>query len=191
LGVSLTAGGIWLVGIGLLAVRSKRWALGIVLVGLLIAPVTWSFLTTFNPSPNTGLPKAGPVGNDTQGINPFDGLSNNSQTTSMDFLTSNTAPGTYLLAVESANEAAPYILATGRPVLTFGGFLGTDNIIDATGLAKMVSQGKLRYVAISEQLVRNKPAIAAWVKKNCTIAILPGNTQRINNGNTLYDCAKP
>ena len=194
--VSLVAGIVWLVGMAILALKPRLWALGMVMFGLLVAPITWSFLTTVNPFPNTGLPNAGPNG-DKQGMILNDGVSSHSQKALIEYLLAHTESDTYLLAVQSANDAAPFILATGRPVLTFGGFMGTDNIIDAEGLARMVSGGKLRYILSSEQLTRSKPAIAAWIRENCTVVNFTGSEQPENrnnppySGNGLYDCGNP
>jgi len=200
--ISLAAGFVWLAGMVLLALQPKVWTLGIVMMGLLVAPITWSFLTTFNSSPNTSLPNAGPVGNNQGwGMNPNNRVSFYDQQTLIDFLLANTKTGSYLVAVPTANEAAPLILTTGRPVLTFGGFLGTDNIIDAVGLAKMVAEGRLRYIIDNDQVSRGKPAIATWIQQNCTGVNLSGSTQAENGNrrgsggiqlrNGLYDCGNP
>lgn len=196
------AGFLWLAGMILLAMKTKVWALGIVMLSLLVAPITWSFLTTFNPLADAGLPKAGPAENNPkQGSNPGNLPGNTRKERLVDFLLKNTEPGTYLVAVRSANEAAPFILATGRPVLTFGGFTGSDDIIDAQGLAEMVSTGELRYIIGDDQLARSHADIASWMKVNCEMVNTPGTNLQgkgsppvyggIPIGNGLYDCGQP
>jgi 4-amino-4-deoxy-L-arabinose transferase-like glycosyltransferase len=108
----------------------------------------------------------------------------------------------YLLATPNAREASPYILETGRPVLTFGGFMGSDNIIDVTGVAQMVADGELRFILDTGELSNSKPEIAAWVRQSCTVtrvasldrrpatqgpgsALVPGAQQQTL---TLFDC---
>ena len=54
----------------------------------------------------------------------------------LDYLLSNTNPNTYLAATLDSHGASPFILATGRPVLTFGGYIGLDNAISVAELAR-------------------------------------------------------
>lgn len=62
------------------------------------------------------------------------------------YLEDNTAETRYLMAVSSSMVGAPYIIATGRPVLYTGGFSGSDPVADADDLAALVAAGELRYV---------------------------------------------
>jgi 4-amino-4-deoxy-L-arabinose transferase-like glycosyltransferase len=96
------------------------------------------------------------------------------------YLEANTPPGSYLVATVSAQEAAPLVLATGRPVLTFGGFTGNDPVVDAVKLAGMVAGGQLRFVLITSGPDRPRPDVLGWITQNCTE--VPG----ISPG--LYDC---
>jgi hypothetical protein len=43
-------------------------------------------------------------------------------------------------------QGADYVLATGRPVLYLGGFMGQDNVVTSDDLAKMVADGELRFI---------------------------------------------
>ncbi len=181
---------LWAAGIHLLAFRTSGWklklGLGLVLAGLLFAPAAWSFLTTVNPNTEGMLPKAGPgvsavnqPARDQTGQNPL-----------TEYLVDNTEPGTYLVATVNANEAAPFILATGRPVLTFGGFMGSDNIIEADGVAQMVAEGDLRFIIDSGNLANAKPEIGAWVKSNCEVVDLLSQGIPAARAVTLYDCGE-
>ena len=121
----------------------------------------------------------------------------------LEYLLANTDPDSYLLATHTARGAAPYILETGRPVLTFGGFTGSDQIIDAAGLAQMVSDGELRFVLYSNQISGAHRDIATWVQKTCTPVHVPGLKMRPPNQpspqnmglpsppqtEVLYDCS--
>jgi len=97
------------------------------------------------------------------------------------YLEANTPSTGYLAATVSAQEAAPLILTTGRPVLTFGGFTGSDPVIDASRLAQMVSAGQVRFVLASGNLQGQKPEIWSWVSANCRLSSF---------GNAIYDCAQ-
>jgi 4-amino-4-deoxy-L-arabinose transferase-like glycosyltransferase len=168
-------------------------ALSILLIAMLVAPAFWSVLTTFNSSPNTALPNAGLSTQNLQAQPTGDGTGNgNARNTSMlDYLLANTTPGTYLLATDRANDAASYILETGRPVLTFGGFLGEYQEVSLEQLLALVESGQLRFVL--SQGGQKYPEIFQWVRQNCKVvdtsnlssAGIPGGQDANSN---LYDC---
>ncbi len=54
----------------------------------------------------------------------------------------------YLVAVSGSQAAAPIILATGKAVVTMGGFNGSDDAPTLAQLEAMVSRGELQYVLI-------------------------------------------
>jgi 4-amino-4-deoxy-L-arabinose transferase-like glycosyltransferase len=159
--------------------------------------VLWSALTTFNSSPNVALPYAGPAQqSDLPRVQQGDGQQGDTPQVLIEYLVANTDPDTYLVATYNANQAAPFILATGRPVLTFGGFLGSDNIIDADGLAQMVADGELRFVLGGGNM--GKQEITSWVQANCKVvqnisgldAAADQNAGPGNQQSVLYDCGK-
>jgi hypothetical protein len=61
-------------------------------------------------------------------------------------------------------------------VLTFGGFKGSDDVIDVDQLAQMVADGELRFV-LDQGLAQEKPEISGWLANNCTVLTIPGATQ--------------
>jgi 4-amino-4-deoxy-L-arabinose transferase-like glycosyltransferase len=134
--------------------------------GLLAAPLTWSLITAISPSNGT-LPNAGP--SNTQVAGPMSGLQSSANEILIQYLLNNAQPNTYLVATTSAMEAAPYVLQTNRPVLTFGGFTGSDNVVDVNKLADLVARQKLRFVVRDAQLEQNKPELASWLGKNCKL----------------------
>lgn len=157
--------------------RGSDWlpkvGLALALLSLLAAPLVWAGLTTFNTNPDVALPRSGPTAgrphrNSEVALSP-------AQATILDYVRANTTTGAdgYLLAAGSSHEASPFILATGQPMLTFGGFNGGDDVISAGQLAQMVTAGKLRFVLGRQQ---QKPEIAAWLAQNCTEVSLPGLT---------------
>jgi len=55
----------------------------------------------------------------------------------------------YLFAASGSQTTASVIIATGKPVVTIGGFGGSDPAPTVAQLADMVAKGELRYVLIS------------------------------------------
>jgi 4-amino-4-deoxy-L-arabinose transferase-like glycosyltransferase len=190
-----TAGAFILLGLGLLLAAASRTRVRLAAVGLslalsavLVAPGLWSALTTFNSTPNSGLPYSGPAQENGLGQQRDDAL----PPVLLNYLLENTDPEGYLLATVTANQAAPFILATGRPVLTFGGFGGMDQIVDTEGLAEMVAAGELRFVLNAG--LEQRPEILAWLKQNCVPADIPelpaGGPGQPEKQVVLADCGK-
>ena len=99
------------------------------------------------------------------------------------YLEQHQGEATWLVAVQSANEAASIELATGRPVMAMGGFSGTDPAMTVDKLAQLVLSGKLRYVVISGGGPGggSSSAVQQWVIANGS-AVTVGST-------TIYDLA--
>jgi 4-amino-4-deoxy-L-arabinose transferase-like glycosyltransferase len=195
-GLALSMGVLFSI-LGRSRISFRGFAIGLALAALLIAPTTWSALTTLNSIPNSGLPYAGPAqqGN-RMGISGQDGGTGGDNNL-LAFLISHTAPGTYLLATERASDAAPYILSTGRPVLTFGGFLGEYIEVSVEQLSTLVKNGLLRYVLLGQEGQRYQE-ISQWVQQNCTVVDASeygganGSAFGGDNSNArLYECSAP
>ena len=161
---------LWLAGIAVLKISPQTWALGLVLLSLLIGPLLWSGLTTFNQQPEVDLPIAGPLPGRPSGAE----LSS-TQRAVLDYLVANTSPETYLAATLDSRGAAPFILASGRAVLTLGGYIGNDDVITLAQLQSMVADGKLRYIVDSGNMSQ-KAEISAWVQSSCAVVKVPGAT---------------
>jgi 4-amino-4-deoxy-L-arabinose transferase-like glycosyltransferase len=77
---------------------------------------------------------------------------------------------TYLFATPNAGTAEAYIIATGKAVMTTGGFTGSDPILTPTKLAALVKQGKVRYFLLSGGPGGgpggDNNSLAAWVQAN-------------------------
>lgn len=189
-----------LAGLGLLAATRKRlWlnkaAMALVLAGLMVAPLAWSTLTALNENPDVALPRSGP---DMGRLTAMSVTLSPSQEAILDYLLAHTKPNSTLVATLSSHEASPYILATDRPVLTFGGFNGSDDVVDVDQLAEMVAEGDLRYVLGDQELARRKPEIGEWVQTTCTAVEVPGVTASDSaaqgfgpgrgQGTVLFDC---
>ena len=137
----------------------------------------------------------------------------------LDYLQAGTQDTTYLMAVPSAMQGADYVIATGRPVLYLGGFMGQDRVKTASELARMVADQQLRFIYWDAQggggFNSNSSTlsdISAWVRSACTLvqgydtatqnsgtpdgtptAAGTGRAPAFNRGNmqvALYDCRK-
>jgi hypothetical protein len=102
----------------------------------------------------------------------------------------------WIAAATGAMDAASLQLAAGQPVLSMGGFIGSDPSPTAAQLQQLVATGRLRYV-----LMDRGPGFGAflggaasrerdaWVRDACVTVTDP--TLGASNGQraTLYDCA--
>ena len=160
----------------------REIGLGFVLLALLIAPATWATMAAINPDPNVALPTA--TLNDSQPttfMTPNNTVMTKNETAIMNYLLENTDPDAYLLATVNAKAAAPYILETGRAVLTFGGFSGNDQVVGAKDVAAMVANGELRYILYSDTMNQSHRDIAAWVTESCVPVSVAGVSTRQAN----------
>ncbi len=145
---------------------------------ILITPGVWSALTTLNASENQSLPSAyggrslGPVNR--SGLQVDQAL--------LDYLQLRTQDTEYLMAVPSSMQGTDYVLATGRPVLYLGGFMGMDQVATASELKQMVCQGDLRYVYWdARQGGFGGSDVSSWVVSTCT-AVQGFETATRNSG---------
>ncbi|MBI3979486.1 MAG: glycosyltransferase family 39 protein [Chloroflexi bacterium] len=175
-----------------LSADQLRPAFGLLLVGLSMAPTAWSAITAVEGG-NPGLPAAGPgaarplgpqpgspppagppggAPSGPQSLGPFPpgprppGLGGPNPL--VELLLARNGGERYLVATQGANDAAPLILATNRPVLPFGGFSGADRAVTVARLAGLVDRGELRFVYVSrEEMARSQPEIARWLAGHC------------------------
>jgi 4-amino-4-deoxy-L-arabinose transferase-like glycosyltransferase len=90
----------------------------------------------------------------------------------------------YLLAATGSQTTAPIIIATGKAVVTIGGFNGSDPAPTVAQLAKMVADGQLKYVLLSSGgggPSGGSQSITSWVKAHGTAVTAVSVT-----GETLY-----
>ena len=114
----------------------------------------------------------------------------------IDYLVANRGDATWLVAVSGSGSAAPIQLATGQPVMSMGGFSGSDASPTLEALQRYVASGELRFVLIgsgpSGPGGSGGPAgpggfgggsseIRSWVTGTCTPVDI--------GGTTIYDCA--
>ena len=106
------------------------------------------------------------------------------------FLASHQGKATWLVAVNGANQAASIELATGKPVMAMGGFIGSDPAPTLDQFKALVHAGKLRYIIIGGGVGggqggpggnANDQSISTWVTQNGKAVTVPGSSA------TLYD----
>jgi len=95
----------------------------------------------------------------------------------------------YYLGTLDYDPAEWIILKTGKPVLTIGGFYGTDPILSTDEIAKMVKAGEVRLFFVYEKTAHElRPDLLDWFHKNC-IAKYSVTSQR-EEYFQLYDCSE-
>jgi 4-amino-4-deoxy-L-arabinose transferase-like glycosyltransferase len=158
------------------------------LVGaMLFIPGVWSGLTTLNTSSNQSLPAA--YGGGSAGPANSGRTQVNQQL--LAYLQANTQGMKYLMAVPSSMQGSDYVIATGRPVLYLGGFMGIDPVETPASLQALVSSGQLRYIywdatgrgggGPGGANGGDQSAISTWVRSQCT-AVTGYNTNTQNQG---------
>jgi 4-amino-4-deoxy-L-arabinose transferase-like glycosyltransferase len=110
----------------------------------------------------------------------------------VEYLVANRGDATWIVAVRSANTAAPIQLATGAPVMAMGGFTGSDPAPTLDELRDAIASGELRFVLVGGAGGGPGGAIGgstsserdAWVTATCTLVDYGGT-----GTSSLYDCA--
>jgi hypothetical protein len=103
-------------------------------------------------------------------------------------LTANASQYTWVAAAIGSNTAAGYQLASAFPVMSIGGFNGSDPSPTLAQFKAEVAAGKIHYFIGSGSLGPSRggssasSSIAAWVAKNFTATTV--------GGVTLYDLTK-
>nr|WP_055505749.1 glycosyltransferase family 39 protein [Nonomuraea pusilla] len=97
------------------------------------------------------------------------------------YLVAHQGNATWLVAVNSAQQASAVILATGRPALAMGGFTGGDPAMTVSRIEELVASGRLRYVLQDGGGApgRGNSEVAAWVTRDCAA---------VDGQDGLYDC---
>jgi 4-amino-4-deoxy-L-arabinose transferase-like glycosyltransferase len=141
-----------------------RVAAAIAVLALLVAPAVWAGIPVIE-NVAVGLPAVGPPGG---------GGSATSESTLASYLVAHQGTATYLVAVDSSNQADPLILATNRPVMALGGFQGSDPILTVDQFARLVQTGAVRYALFSTGGFDGpgggqQSAITRWIEAHGTV----------------------
>lgn len=157
---------------------------------LLLAPIGWS-LTPILYGGDSGLPYAGPdlakAYRQTTRMRP-PGVDNPKSNPLIDYLSARQGDEIFILATLRASDAAPFILATGEPVMALGGFSGTDPILTANELAARVQAGEVRFFLLSGEN-RQQAELISWLRRSC--AALPVSDWQPGAGSPSRPSAVP
>jgi len=139
---------------------------------LFIAPVVWA-CTPLVYGNGGILPVAGPhldrggagMGGGFNGTG--DGVSRLAE-----YLVSHKAGETWIVGVPSANsEGAGLIISTGEPVMSMGGFSGSDQILTEDSLKDLIDDGRIRYFLGSSggegRTGSGNAGLFTWISGNC------------------------
>lgn len=127
------------------------------------------------------------------------GMGGASGTRLLNYLLAHTTNETWILAVPSSQAGASLIIETGRPVMSIGGFSGSDRILNITSLTTLIQEDKVRYFLTGSLgsagggMNAGNSEITSWVSTHCTaVDLSSGNESGVNTINaasSLYDCA--
>lgn len=168
----------------------QKILVGVAFIGILIAPLVWSFTTLYYPmdgsSPSAGLELAA------NRQNMHSNVGNNSKL--IQFLEKNKRNEKYLVVVPSALAyASDLILKVGEPVMTLGGFSGSDEVLTLNQFKQLVVNRTIRYAfASGDSPLEGNPIgtnseIMNWIKTNGKL--VPNNEWE--NSATLNKPNKP
>ncbi len=145
----------------------------------LITPGIWSGLTMLNPTENQSLPAA--YAGQSSGVPNRGGIQVNKNL--LDYLQANTQQNKFLVAVPSSMQGADYVLASGRPVLYLGGFMGMDQVVTSEQLSQLVASGALRYIYwdARQGSMGSRSNLSPWIQANC-ISVSGFDVQTRNSG---------
>ncbi len=117
---------------------------------LMLAPTVWAAIPILTSREADTL-VAGPTQTTSFGGNVGGGQSANASSDAalIRYLEDHQGTAKYLVAVLSSKGADAIILATNKPVMTLGGFSGSDPILTTSQLAALVESGQVKYFLLS------------------------------------------
>ena len=117
---------------------------------LMLAPTVWAASPILTSTQADTL-VAGPTQTTSFGGNVGGGQSANASSDAalIRYLEDHQGTAKYLVAVLSSKGADAIILATNKPVMTLGGFSGSDPILTTSQLAALVESGQVKYFLLS------------------------------------------
>jgi 4-amino-4-deoxy-L-arabinose transferase-like glycosyltransferase len=118
--------------------------LSIALLALMLTSAVWSTIPVLADE-TASLPVAGASGQSTFGARGMSSVN----TALISYLEAHKGNAKYLVAVVSSNEADSIILETNQPVMTLGGFSGSDPILTTSQLAALVKSEAVRYFLLN------------------------------------------
>jgi 4-amino-4-deoxy-L-arabinose transferase-like glycosyltransferase len=159
-----------------LVVPWRRIAALAAIAAVLAGPATYTFATVGRALDGNNV-SAGPV----SAIRGGEGSANLAL---IEYLAAHQGGAKYLVAAVGSQSTAPIIIASGKPVVTIGGFTGSDPAPTVAQLAAMVERGELKYVLIGGGggFRGGSSSIETWVKAHGKVVSGVSST-----GGTLYE----
>lgn len=130
----------------------------VLLSSMVFAPSCWSLYTTLN-SNNSALPSAGP--SQMNGNRPPN--ERNESDELLNYLLENYKEGSFLITACRTQSISNYIIKTGLPCFSYGGFMG-KNTFTVERLQQLVNEGKITYFLLSNE--DSDGDIESYVKNN-------------------------
>jgi hypothetical protein len=180
-------------------------AAGVAVVTLLAGPAAYA-LTTVQSAQGGSIVTAGPS---TTGVSAFPGGAGGGAggpgtVTTADsaliaYLEAHRGNAKYLVAAFGSQSSASIIIATGEPVMTIGGFNGSDPAPTLAQFESLVAKGEVRYVLLAGNGggfggpggpggAGGTQSIASWVTTHGKEVQLSSTNATTNRGGgTLYD----
>jgi 4-amino-4-deoxy-L-arabinose transferase-like glycosyltransferase len=158
---------------------------------LLLAPTVWGAIPV-TTGYTAQIPAAGPSSQGGSGSSGMGGANSNVDTTLISYLEAHQGNAKYLVATISSQSADAIILATNEPVMTLGGFSGSDSILTTSQLSALVKSGTVRYFLISSGGMGGESSLTTWIKANCQVVSTSewqsssSSTASGSNNGTLY-----
>ncbi len=121
--------------------------LALALIALMLTPAVWSTISVLQNT-ESQIPTAGPSGTGGFGGGRADNTTS-TNTALINYLESHQGNAKYLVAVPSSMTGDSIILATNKPVMSLGGFSGSDPILTQNQLAALAANGTVRYFLLS------------------------------------------
>ena len=187
---------------GLLDRRIGRLAAALALAAVLAGPLSYA-AATMASAHGGGDPAAGPATAGEFSVGPG-GIDTTADAGLVAYLTEHQGSARWIVAVSGSQSAASIQLTAGQPVMSMGGFTGSDPTPTLAQLKAYIASGELRFVIVGGGgpngagagpggfggpgggLGGSTDAAArtAWITATCTVVASDGGA--LNN---LYDCA--
>ena len=121
--------------------------LALALIALMLTPAVWSTIPVLQDT-ESQIPTAGPSANGGFGGGRADNTTS-TNTALISYHEAHQGNAKYLVAVPSSMVGDSIILATNKPVMSLGGFSGSDPILTSSQLASLVANGTVRYFLLN------------------------------------------
>jgi 4-amino-4-deoxy-L-arabinose transferase-like glycosyltransferase len=165
-------------------------AMSLTLALLLVAPTAYASTAWLAPVEGT-FPAAGPTQAAGAGGVGIGGRNLRVDLALLRYVRTHGPGSRWAILTDASDTAAPFVLL-GLPAGALGGYGGTDPVLDGAGLARLVSSGEARYVALGgEYSTRGGNRATVAVKRACRELSTTawGGPRAYSDSLVLFDCA--